>query len=169
MRVRSKFSPATSSIRPACWRAEVWIPGIRSKITLTDTFVCIAMLMLGPWAAAVLASIDGLARSARGSKTNPGAAALINMSAMNLSVLSASLTGGETSLDRSIGLLYGAGQLDKLVLAIGVITLTNYLVNSSITAMAVALFPRPKRGQDMDRKLFVDLARFLHRRGLPPA
>src|SRR5437660_11343847 len=48
------------------WRAEVWIPGVRSKITLTDTFVCTAMLLLGPWVAAVLASIDGLARSARG-------------------------------------------------------------------------------------------------------
>lgn len=121
------------------WRAEVWIPGIRSKITLTDTFVCIAMLLLGPWAAAVLASIDGLARSARGSKTYPGAAALINMSAMNLSVLSASLLAVRFfgPLD---GLLYGAGKLDKLVLAIGVITLTNYLVNSIITAMAVALF-----------------------------
>jgi diguanylate cyclase (GGDEF)-like protein/putative nucleotidyltransferase with HDIG domain len=128
------------------WRAEVWIPGIRSKITLTDTFVCIAMLLLGPWAAAVLASIDGLARSARGSKTNPVAAALINMSAMNLSVLSASLLALRFfgPLD---GLLYGVGQLDKLVLAIGVITLTNYLVNSSITAMAVAFF----RGRSVAR------------------
>ena len=27
-------------------RAEVWIPGVRSKITLSDMFVCIAMLML---------------------------------------------------------------------------------------------------------------------------
>src|SRR5204862_341496 len=41
------------------WRAEVWIPGVRSKITLTDTFVCTAMILLGPWVAAVLASIDG--------------------------------------------------------------------------------------------------------------
>jgi len=121
------------------WRAEVWIPGIRSKITMTDTFVCIAMLLLGPWAAAVLASIDGLSRSARGSKTNPVAAALINMSAMNLSVLSASLLSIRLfgPLD---GLLYDVNRLDKLVLAIGVITLTNYLVNSSITATAVALF-----------------------------
>src|SRR5687768_8061201 len=25
------------------WRAEVWIPGVRSKITLTDIFICIAI------------------------------------------------------------------------------------------------------------------------------
>src|SRR5215469_3109407 len=50
------------------WRAEIWIPGIGSKITLSDTFIFICVLMLGPWAAAVLASIDALARSPRGSK-----------------------------------------------------------------------------------------------------
>jgi diguanylate cyclase (GGDEF)-like protein/putative nucleotidyltransferase with HDIG domain len=121
------------------WRAEVWIPGVRSKITLTDIFVCIAMLLLGPWVASVLASIDGLARSARGNRNNPGAAALINMSAMNLSVLSAGLLAVRFfgPLD---DLIYSAGRLDKLVLAIGVITLTNYLVNSTLTAMAVAYF-----------------------------
>jgi diguanylate cyclase (GGDEF)-like protein/putative nucleotidyltransferase with HDIG domain len=128
------------------WRAEVWIPGVQSKITLTDTFVCIAMLLLGPWVAAVLASIDGLARSARGNKHNPGAAALINMSAMNLSVLSAALLaeGFFGPLDE---LLYSAGRLDKLVLAIGVITLTNYLINSSLTAVAVAFY----RGRKITR------------------
>jgi diguanylate cyclase (GGDEF)-like protein/putative nucleotidyltransferase with HDIG domain len=121
------------------WRAEIWIPGVRSKITLSDTFVCIAILMLGPWAAAVLASIDGLARSRRGSKNNLGATALINMSAMNISVLSASLLAVTLfgPLDR---LLYESHRLDQLVLAIGVITLTNYLINSSIAATAVALF-----------------------------
>ena len=60
-----------------CWRAEVWIPGVRSKITLTDVFVCIAILMLGPWAAAALASIDGLARSTRGTDKTRGATALV--------------------------------------------------------------------------------------------
>jgi diguanylate cyclase (GGDEF)-like protein/putative nucleotidyltransferase with HDIG domain len=121
------------------WRAEIWIPGVRSKITLSDTFVCIAILMLGPWAAAVLASIDGLARSRRGSKAHLGATALINMSAMNISVLSASLLAVRLfgPLDR---LLYEPNRLDQLVLAIGAITLTNYLINSSLAATAVALF-----------------------------
>lgn len=121
------------------WRAEVWIPGVRSKITLSDTFICIAILMLGPWAAAVLASIDGLARSPRGNKTNLGSTALINMGAMNIAVLSASLLAVRLfgPLDR---LLYSNDRLDQLTLAIGVITLTNYLINSSIAATAVAVF-----------------------------
>ena len=122
-----------------CWRAEVWIPGVRSKITLTDTFVCIAILMLGPWAAAALASIDGLARSARGNRKTLGATALVNMGSMNIAVLSASLLSIALfgPLDQ---LLYGRDRLPQLVLAIGVITLTNYLVNSSIAATVVALF-----------------------------
>ncbi|MEK6287671.1 MAG: diguanylate cyclase [Acidobacteriota bacterium] len=121
------------------WRAEVWIPGVRSKITLSDTFVCIAILMLGPWAAAVLASIDGLARSPRGNKKNLGSTALINMGAMNIAVLSASLLAVRLfgPLDR---LVYSHDRLDQLTLAIGVITLTNYLINSSIAATAVGLF-----------------------------
>lgn len=121
------------------WRAEIWIPGVRSKITLSDTFVCIAILMLGPWAAAALASIDGLARSPRKGSKKVGATALINMSAMNIAVLSASLLTMSIfgQLDR---LLYSREQLDELVLALGVITLTNYLVNSSIAATALALF-----------------------------
>ena len=121
------------------WRAEVWIPGVRSKITLSDTFICIAILMLGPWAATVLASIDGLARSPRGGKTNLASTAFINMSSMNLAVLSASLLAVRLfgPLDH---LLYSEDQLDQLTLAIGVITLTNYLINSSIAAIAIALF-----------------------------
>src|SRR6185503_14168886 len=121
-----------------CWRAEVWIPGVRSKITLTDVFVCIAILMLGPRAAAALASIEGLARSARGNTRSVAATALVNMGAMNIAVLSASLLSVRLfgPLDR---LLYESGRLHELALAIGVITLTNYLVNSSLAAAVVAL------------------------------
>lgn len=128
------------------WRAEIWIPGVRSKITLSDTFVCIAMLMLGPWAATALASIDGLAKSPRGQGKNMGATALINMGAMNVAVLSASvLTIGV--FGRLDHLLYSRDHLDELALAIGLITLTNYLVNSSIAATAMAVF----RGREVFR------------------
>lgn len=121
------------------WRAEIWIPGVRSKITLTDTFVCVAILMLGPWAAAALASIDGLARSPRSNKKNLGATALINMGAMNVAVLSASLLA-VSLFGRLDLLLYGRDNLDQLALAMGVIALTNYVVNSAMAATAVALF-----------------------------
>jgi diguanylate cyclase (GGDEF)-like protein/putative nucleotidyltransferase with HDIG domain len=127
-----------------CWRAEVWIPGVSSKITLTDVFVCIAILMLGPWAATVLASIDGLARSARGSHKIHRATPLINMGAMNIAVLSASLLSVRLlgPLDR---LLYESDRLNELAVAIGVITLSNYLINTSIAATVVAL----KRGRNV--------------------
>ncbi len=121
-----------------CWRAEVWIPGVRSKITLTDVFVCIAILMFGPWAAAVLASIDGMARSLRGNTKTIVATALVNLGAMNIAVLTASLLSQELfgPLDR---LIYESDRVHHLALAIGVITLTNYLINSSIAATMVAL------------------------------
>jgi diguanylate cyclase (GGDEF)-like protein/putative nucleotidyltransferase with HDIG domain len=122
-----------------CWRAEVLIPGVQSKITLSDVFVCIAILLLGPWAAGALASIDGLARSARGSTKNPGATALINMGSMNIAVISASLLSLRLfgPLDQ---LLFASDRLHEFALSIGVITLVNYLINSSIAATVVALF-----------------------------
>ena len=136
--VRLDWMLALTSTMLLCWRAEVWIPGVRSKITLIDTLVCIAMFLLGPWAAAVVASIDGLARSARGNRKTMGMTALINMGAMNIAVLSASLLSVKLfgPLDH---LFYGRDQLPSLALAIGVITLTNYLVNSSIAATVIAL------------------------------
>ena len=136
--VRLDWMLALTSTMLLCWRAEVWIPGVRSKITLIDTLVCITMFLLGPWAAAVVASIDGLARSARGNRKTMGMTALINMGAMNIAVLSASLLSVKLfgPLDR---LFYGRHQLQSLALAIGVITLTNYLVNSSIAATVIAV------------------------------
>jgi diguanylate cyclase (GGDEF)-like protein/putative nucleotidyltransferase with HDIG domain len=136
--VRLDWMFALASTMLLCWRAEIWIPGVRSKVTLTDTFLCIAIFMLGPWAAATLASIDGLARSTRGNRKTIGPTALINMGAMNIAVLSASLLSVKLfgPLD---GLLYERDQLPFLALAIGVITLTNYLVNSSIAATVIAV------------------------------
>lgn len=121
-----------------CWRAEIWIPGIRSKITLTDIFVCTAIFMLGPWAATTLASVDGLARSLRGSRKRLVSTALVNMGAMNIAVVSASITAIKLfgPLD---SLLHDGNRLNELAIAIGLITLLNYLINSSIAAAVVAL------------------------------
>lgn len=121
------------------WRAEVWIPGIGSKVTLTDTFIFIGVLLLGPWAATALASIDGLARSPRGSKNRRGATVGINMAAMNLSVLGASLLAVKIFGPLN-DLVYGSNRLDKLALALGVIALVNYLINTAIVATCIALW-----------------------------
>ena len=73
----------------AAYRAEVTIPGVRSKVTLNDTFIFIGALLLGPWAAAILATVDTLAKSPRGARRISTVGT--NIAAMNLAILSGSL------------------------------------------------------------------------------
>ena len=49
-------------------RIDLRLPGVRSKMTITDTFIYVGVLILNPWAAALLGSIDGLATSLRNVK-----------------------------------------------------------------------------------------------------
>jgi diguanylate cyclase (GGDEF)-like protein/putative nucleotidyltransferase with HDIG domain len=123
------------------WRAEVWIPGVGSKITLSDTFIFVSVLLLGPWASAVLASIDGLARSPRGSTKRRFSTAAVNMAAMNLAVLGASIVATATCGPLNKLVSEGA-RLDRLALALGLVALSNYLINTIIVATAVALWRR---------------------------
>jgi len=120
------------------WRVNVWIPGTRSKITLTDTFIYTGALLLGPWAAAVLASVDGLARSPKSAKRQIATIG-INVAAMNLSALGASLLATDIfgPLDY---LVSDHSRLDRFALALAVIALASYLINTSIVAVAVALW-----------------------------
>jgi diguanylate cyclase (GGDEF)-like protein/putative nucleotidyltransferase with HDIG domain len=123
------------------WRAEIWIPGIKSKITLTDTIIFISALLLGPWAAATLASIDGLARSPRSPKNRRAASALLNMAAMNLSVLGSVLLA--TAIFGSLPwLLADPGHLDRFVLALGLMAAISYALNTGLAAISVALWRR---------------------------
>jgi len=43
--VRLDWMLVLASTMLLSWRAEVWIPGVRSKITLSDTFICIGILI----------------------------------------------------------------------------------------------------------------------------
>ncbi|MEW6206994.1 MAG: HD domain-containing phosphohydrolase [Acidobacteriota bacterium] len=121
------------------WRAEVWIPGVSSKITLADTLIYICALMLGPWAATILASIDGLARSPRCVKSHQLATTCINVSAMSLAVLASSLLTikffGPLDL-----LIRDAERLATLPFALAFLALVNCIVNTVIVAAAVALW-----------------------------
>lgn len=119
-------------------RADVAIPGTKSRITLTDTFIYIGALLLGPWAAAILASVDGLARSPRNAKRKIATVG-INIAAMNLAALGASLLAISLfgPLDR---LVYDHSLLDRFALALAVIALASYLINTTIVAVAVALW-----------------------------
>ena len=121
------------------WRAEVCIPGVSGKITLTDTFIFITVLMLSPWAAVVLASIDGLARSPRNSRRMRYATAAVNMSAMNLAVLASSVVAIEMFGPLS-ELVYDASRLDRFAMALGVIALINYLINTMVVAACFSLW-----------------------------
>src|SRR5688500_10016949 len=68
------------------WRAEVSIPGVRSKVSLNDAFIYLGAILLGPWAAAILATLDALAKSPRGAKRISTVG--INIAATNLAILS---------------------------------------------------------------------------------
>ena len=120
------------------WRAEVWIPGVRSKITLTDTFIFIGVLMLGPWAATLIASIDGLAKSPRGAKSMRVATVGVNMAAMNLAVLRRFAACRKSCSGRSTALSTTATGSNNFALALGVIALINYLVNTALVALVLA-------------------------------
>lgn len=125
------------------WRAEVWVPGASSKITLSDTLIYICALMLGPWAATILASVDGLARSPRCVKSHQLATVCINVSGMNLAVLSSTLLTVKFfgPLDM---LIRDPHQLATLPFALAFLALVNCIVNTVIIAAAVALWRKEK-------------------------
>lgn len=116
--------------------AEVYIPGVKSKITLSDTFIYVCAFLLGPWAAVALASLDAMVRSVRGTKRV--ATVGINLGATNLSVMAATLlaAGMFGPLDE---LVYDGSRLKEFTLALGVIALVNYLLNTGIIAASLAL------------------------------
>ncbi|HEV8484081.1 MAG TPA: HD domain-containing phosphohydrolase [Blastocatellia bacterium] len=123
----------------AAYRAEVSIPGVRGKVTLGDTFIFVGALLLGPWAAAILATVDTLAKSPRGARriSNIG----INIAAMNLAILSGSLlaTLAFGPIDQ---LVYSRDRVHQFALAAGMIALVNYLINTAIVATTCALQSR---------------------------
>lgn len=139
--VRLDWLAALALAMTLTWWAEVRIPGIASKVTLTDAFIYLGALILSPWAAAVLASADGLARSPRSAKTNLIATAAINSSAMNLSALAAALAAMKMfgPLD---ALVYDGSRLDKYALALGVMAIVGYLANTWISAASISLWHR---------------------------
>ncbi|HYL99096.1 MAG TPA: HD-GYP domain-containing protein, partial [Blastocatellia bacterium] len=115
--------------------SDVRIPGVRSKITLTDTFIYVGVIILGPWGATILGSIDGIVRSHRVAKRLGTLG--INMSAMNLAALASSLITGALfgPLDR---LAREPVRLDELVMWLCSIGLIVYAVNTGIVALGHA-------------------------------
>src|SRR5262249_41291924 len=120
---------------------QIWIPGVRSQINLTDAFIYIAALTLGPWPAVVLASIDGLAKSPRGSDKKLLDTVGVSVAAMNIAILTASLTAIRIfgPLDQLVTRVEN-GQ--RLALALGLIPIVNYSVHSALGASSYALSHR---------------------------
>lgn len=116
--------------------AEIRIPGVRAKITLTHTFLYIAILLLGAWPATVLGSIDGVARSHRLAKRIGTVG--INLAAMNIAVLAASKAA--TSIFGPLdALVAGPGRIQELIMCLSLIGLITYGINTGISALGEAL------------------------------
>jgi hypothetical protein len=123
------------------WQGEVRLPGINSKVTLTDIFIFTGALLLGPWAATTLAAIDGLARSTRGFKKKRPVTFGVNMGAMTLSVLGALLLA--TSIFGPLpALLRDNQRIYPFIVAAALVALVNYLLNTAIIASCMALWKK---------------------------
>ncbi|HJQ68929.1 MAG TPA: HD domain-containing phosphohydrolase [Blastocatellia bacterium] len=140
-------------------RIDVRLPGVRSKMTLTDIFIYVGVFTLNPWAAALLGSIDGLATSLRNVKRL--VTAMINMAAMNLAVLGAALTATKLfgPIDR---LVFDNGRLDHFALAMAVLAFVIYLINTGLVGVTLAI----KRNQSfvktwLDNYLWTSVAYFV--------
>jgi diguanylate cyclase (GGDEF)-like protein/putative nucleotidyltransferase with HDIG domain len=119
--------------------AEISLPGARSKISLTDGFIYIGILMLGPWAGTVLASLDGMVRS-RGFAKRMGTLG-INLGAMNLAVLAASISA--TSIFGPLtSLVETNAKIGQLMLCLGLLCVVTYAINTGIVATGMALIER---------------------------
>jgi diguanylate cyclase (GGDEF)-like protein/putative nucleotidyltransferase with HDIG domain len=121
------------------WQGEVRLPGISSKVTLTDAFIFTGALLLGPWAATVLAAIDGLARSTRVVRRMRPVTFGVNLGAMSLSVLSALLLA-TFAFGPLPALLRDNGQVYQFLMAAALAALVNYLLNTAIVAGCIALW-----------------------------
>lgn len=121
------------------WQAELRLPGINRQITFTDTFIFTSALLLGPWAATVLAAIDGLARSTRGFTRKRKATVGISLGALTLSVLGALLVATST-VGPLPALLSDNQHLYPFIVAAAMVAFVNYLLHTAIMACGMGLW-----------------------------
>ena len=114
-------------------RITVKIPRLSSHVSVSDTFVLLAILLCGGEAAVVLAALDGFSSTLRLSRRPQ-----TYMANMAVTALSTSLTvwmlklcfGPETGI--------AAGGAPVYVTAVGVMAMTQYAVNSGLVAAGIA-------------------------------
>jgi diguanylate cyclase (GGDEF)-like protein/PAS domain S-box-containing protein len=114
-------------------RITIKIPGARGQISVSDTFIFLAILMAGVEAAVVLAAAEALTSSIRFTRT--AKVLFFNIGVMALSTfLTASLVD-VLFPDLSLSL----GFTPNLIVALCVIALAQYAFNSGLVAVSVAL------------------------------
>ncbi|HEX8145675.1 MAG TPA: EAL domain-containing protein [Pyrinomonadaceae bacterium] len=115
-------------------RITVKIPRLSSHVSVSDTFVLLAVLLCGGEAAVLLAALDGFSSTLRLSRRPQ-----TYMANMALTALSTSLTVWVLQL--CFGPVGGlaAGATPRFVTAVCVMAVTQYLVNSGLVAAGMAL------------------------------
>ena len=114
-------------------RITIKIPGVRGQISVSDTFIFLAILMAGVEAAVVLAAAEALSSSIRFSKT--AKVLFFNIGVMAVSTFITASLVGVLFPDLSLSL----GFTPNLIVALCVIALAQYALNSSLIAVSVAL------------------------------
>jgi HD-GYP domain-containing protein (c-di-GMP phosphodiesterase class II) len=115
------------------------LPGVNSKISLSDTLICINLVLFGPAAGTITAALDGIFGSLRAKTVSRRLEfALFNASSMALSALLGGLAFssviGRPGLYRS-----PMAPLGTLLPALALLALVYYFVNSTFVAAIVAL------------------------------
>lgn len=128
------------------WQAEVRLPGRSSCVTLTDTFIFTGALLLGPWAATALAAISGMTRAPRGVRNRPAAGLGIQMAALPLSVLGATMLA--TGVFGPLPSLINDGhRVHQFLIAAVMVALVSYLLHTAIAATAAAFWEQRPVGK----------------------
>lgn len=116
-------------------RINVSIPRVKSKVTITDTFIYLTLILFGGEAAIVLGTIEAFITSLRISKNN-------RVRAFNASAIALSFTGTVYLLHIIFGpvaALTGKEISGKFILCISLMAFTQYILNSWMVAIGVAV------------------------------
>ncbi|HCX29519.1 MAG TPA: hypothetical protein DHU55_07065 [Blastocatellia bacterium] len=114
-------------------RITIKIPGVRGQISVSDTFVFLAILLFGVEAAVLLAAAEALCSSVRFCKKK-------NVTIFNVGVMAVSTFVTSSSLYLffpALNLRYGYSP--DLIIALCVMALLQYILNSGLIAVSVAL------------------------------
>jgi diguanylate cyclase (GGDEF)-like protein/PAS domain S-box-containing protein len=116
-------------------RITIKIPGARGQISVSDTFVFLAMLLFGVEAAVLLAAAEALCSSVRFSKK-------VNVLCFNSGVMAVSTFITSSTLYTAFPVINLRTGSPNLIIALCVMALLQYALNSTLIALGVALSAR---------------------------